>query len=139
MPVDKHDSDETFTLPPDPLVGVKGRIFKFRYNSGVNIFYGNFAFRQRYKKYETYQTLFSMEGLCLYPRDLGMGSKVQNSTFSEHGHVAYQIKENHECSNMVPNILPADPYPTTPSPTLGIGVTWSKVNFFRTWSRHISN
>ena len=37
-----------------------------------------------------------------------MGSKVQNSTFSEDGHVAYQIKENHECSNMVPNILLAD-------------------------------
>ena len=37
-----------------------------------------------------------------------MGSKVQNSTFSKHGHVAYQIKENHECSNMVPNILLAD-------------------------------
>ena len=42
------------------------------------------------------------------PPDLGMGSKVQNSTFSEHGHVAYQIKENHECSNMVPNILLED-------------------------------
>ena len=25
-----------------------------------------------------------------------MGSKGQNSTLSEHGHVAYQIKENHE-------------------------------------------
>ena len=49
-----------------------------------------------------------MEGLCLYPWDLGMGSKVQNSTFSEHGHVAYQLKEKHECSNMVPNILLAD-------------------------------
>ena len=44
-----------------------------------------------------------------------MGSKVQNSTFSEHGHVAYQIKENHECSNMVPNILLADTL------TLGMG------------------
>ena len=53
-----------------------------------------------------------MEGLCLYPRDLGMGSKVQNSNFSD---VAYQIKENHECSNMVPNILLADTL------TLGIG------------------
>ena len=42
------------------------------------------------------------------PRDLGVGSKVQNSTFSEHGHVAYQIKENHKCSNMVTNILLAD-------------------------------
>ena len=116
VPVDKHDSDETFSPPPDPLVGVKGRIFKFRYNSvRCQYFYGNFAFRQRYKKYETYQTWFSMEGLCLYPRDLGMGSKVQNSTFSEHGHVAYQIIENHECRNMVPNILLADTL------TLGMG------------------
>ena len=44
-----------------------------------------------------------------------MGSKVQNSNFSEHGHVAYQIKENHECSSMVPNILLADTL------TLGMG------------------
>ena len=28
----------------------------------------------------------------------------QNSTFSEHAHVAYQIKWNHECSNMVAHI-----------------------------------
>ena len=40
---------------------------------------------------------------------LGMGLVGQNSTFSEHGHVAYQIKQNHECSNMVANILSADP------------------------------
>ena len=44
-----------------------------------------------------------------------MGSVGQNSPLSEHGHVVYQIKENHECSNMVPNILLAD------SPTLGMG------------------
>ena len=36
-----------------------------------------------------------------------MGSKGQNSTLSEHGYVAYQIKENQECSNMVANILPS--------------------------------
>ena len=30
------------------------------------------------------------------PGPLDMGSKDQNSTFSEHGHVAYQIKGNHE-------------------------------------------
>ena len=29
-----------------------------------------------------------------------MESKGQNSTFSEHGHVAYEIKWNHECSNI---------------------------------------
>ena len=47
-----------------------------------------------------------------------MGSKGQNSTFSQHGHVAYQIKDNHECSKVVANILPEDP----PTPTLGM---WS--------------
>ena len=41
--------------------------------------------------------------------DPGLGSNGQNSTFTEHGHVAYQIKENDKCSNMVANILPADP------------------------------
>ena len=30
----------------------------------------------------------------------------KNSTFSEHGHVAYQIKWKHKYSNMVANILP---------------------------------
>ena len=32
----------------------------------------------------------------------------QKSTFSDHVHVAYQIKGNHEFSNMVANILHAD-------------------------------
>ena len=52
-----------------------------------------------------------------------MGSKVQNLTFSEHGHVAYQIKENHECSNIVPNILLADTL------TLGMGQTGQNLPF----------
>ena len=40
---------------------------------------------------------------------LGMGSVGQNLTFSEHGNVAYEIKESHKkCSNKVANILPAD-------------------------------
>ena len=39
------------------------------------------------------------------------GSKGQNSTFSEYGHVAYKI---YTCSNMEANILPAEP------PTLGM-------------------
>ena len=48
---------------------------------------------------------------------LGLGSKGQSSTLSEHGHVAYQIKRNHECSNMVANILLADaPSPPPPPP-----------------------
>ena len=42
----------------------------------------------------------------------------QNSTSSEQGHVAYQIKRNHKCSNMVGNILPVDP----PANTGGLNV-----------------
>ena len=53
----------------------------------------------------------------LHPPTLGMGSVGQNSALLEHSHVAYQITGNHECSNMVANILPADPSPTT----LGMG------------------
>ena len=49
----------------------------------------------------------------------GWVSKDQNSTFSEHDHVAYQIKGNHQFNNMVANILPT--YPHAPTPTLGIG------------------
>ena len=40
-----------------------------------------------------------------------VGIKCQNSKFSEYGYLAYQIKRNHKCSNMVANILPADPLP----------------------------
>ena len=49
------------------------------------------------------------------PLTLRMGSVGKNSPLSEHGHGVYQIKENHECSNIVPNILLAD------SPTQGMG------------------
>ena len=52
-----------------------------------------------------------------------MRSVGQNSTFSEHANVAYQINENQECSNMVAKILTADcpPSPSTPLPqTLGM-------------------
>ena len=40
---------------------------------------------------------------------LGLWVKRSNSTVSEPGHIAYQIKGNHKCSNMVAHILPADP------------------------------
>ena len=47
--------------------------------------------------------------------------------FSEHGHVAYQNKENLKCSNMIATILPADPPPPDPDD----GVNRSKFNFCR--------
>ena len=37
-----------------------------------------------------------------------VGIKRSEFSFSEHGHVAYQIKENHECCNMVAKNLHAD-------------------------------
>ena len=40
-----------------------------------------------------------------------MGSKGQNSTLSEYSNVAYQIKGNDACSNMVATILPVAPSP----------------------------
>ena len=67
-----------------------------------------------------------------HPLTLWLGSNGQTSTFPEHGHVAYQIKENHEHSTMVANILPADPLPTlsTQPPDPVVGVKRSKFNFF---------
>ena len=53
-------------------------------------------------------------------------SKGQNSTFSEHGHVGYQIKLNHERSKIVANILPTDP---SPARTFGWGKKVKIQNF----------
>ena len=53
-----------------------------------------------------------------------LGDEVEEKNVSEYGHVAFQIKWNHECSNMVANILPADSPPPNSRP---------KFNFFRTW------
>ena len=65
-----------------------------------------------------------MEGLSLTAGvDLGEGS---NSTFSEHGHVAYQIKKNHKGSNYVAIILPA-----RPPPDPGYEVSRSKIQLFQ--------
>ena len=97
---------------PDPWGGVKGQIIKFHNNSAsCQYLYWNLC-RQRNNKYETYQTWFSIKGLCPTPWvDLGGRVKCSKLNFSEHGHVAYQITENTECNSMVANILPAVPYP----------------------------
>ena len=62
------------------------------------------------------------------PPTLGMGSIGQNSNFSEHGHVAYQIKGNHE-SQHGSKYVARRPIPTHPL-TLALG---SKFNF----SKHV--
>ena len=63
-----------------------------------------------------------------HPLTLGFGSKGHISTFAEHGHVAYHIKGNHECGNMISNILSVDP-PPPPPPDPRDGVIRSKVFF----------
>ena len=62
----------------------------------------------------------------------GLGSKGQNSTFSEHGHFAYQIKGNHEMQQHSSKYFARRPSPHPPT-TLGDGVKRFKFNFFRTW------
>ena len=51
----------------------------------------------------------------ILPTDPRPWGWVQNSTFLEYGHVAYQIKGNDACSSMVANILP-DPPPSLADP-----------------------
>ena len=63
------------------------------------------------------------------PPFFGMGLVGQNSTFSEHGNVAYQIKDNHERNNMVARKPP-------PPTTLGLGSVGKNSTFFR--NGHIS-
>ena len=60
------------------------------------------------------------------PTTLGDGVKSLYSTILEHGHVAYQTKENHKFSNMVANNLPADP--PAPQPW-GIGSKGHNLTF----------
>ena len=59
--------------------------------------------------------------------DPGDGVNSLRLNFSEYGHGAYQIKENHECSNMVANILPAYLLPQNPRDgTIGRNSTFSE-------------
>ena len=100
------------TAPSDPGDGVSRSKFKFFRKCSCCVS------NQRESRMQQHGLILPADPYPPHTPTLGMGSASQNSTFSEHGHVAYQNKENHECSNMVANILPADPQP----PTLGM---WS--------------
>ena len=85
----------------------------------------------------------TFRALILYPPPptRPRGSKGQNSIFSEYGHVAYHIEWNHECSNMVVNILPTDPRPMGWGQK-GLNSTFSEhghVAYRIKWSRECSN
>ena len=67
-----------------------------------------------------------------HPPDPAGGIKRSKFNFFRTCHVAYQIKWNHECSNMVANILSADPYSLLPQPPRPSGgVNRSKFSFFQ--------
>ena len=86
MPVIKHDTDQYFTQSPDSLGVVKGQIFKL---SQLSIFLLKFSMHTEVhtKRY------FSLKSWVPPPEwTYGVWVKGQNSLFSEHGHVAYQIK-----------------------------------------------
>ena len=61
-----------------------------------------------------------------HPDHLGCVVKMTKSTFSERGHVAYQIKANDACSNMVANTCPQTPPPPTNPGSKGRNSTFSE-------------
>ena len=68
---------------------------------------------------------FQFEGLGLSPLSgLRRWDGGENETFSEYGHVAYQIRADDAGSNMVANILSTD----TPS-TQGVGSKGQTISF----------
>ena len=123
--------------PPDPIGGVKGQIFKFPNNSvSCQYFFMEISHADRGTINMKHIKRDFRSKACVLTLwvNLVVGVKRSKFNFSEHGHVAYQIKENRECSNIVANILPADP----PYPDPGDVVNRSKSNFFRTWSCCVS-
>ena len=66
--------------------------------------------------------------LLSIPLTLGLGSEGQNKTYSEHGRVAYQIKEKYKCGNTEANIL-SQTTPSQPAANPGDGDYWSKFTF----------
>ena len=98
--------------PPPPPPGQKVKIQLFQNMVMLHIKFTHAA---------TWKQIF-------YPQNPRPWGWCQNSFFSEYLHVAYKIKWNHVCSNMVANIL----LPTT----LWVG---SKFNIFRTISDYMES
>ena len=105
LPVHKHGSVKLLPHPLSPHIrghpltphkGSKVKYSNFAITKAiVNIFCWNFECRQSCNRYET---------LAWRPGSEPLGwTKIY--TFSEDGHVAYQIKADDACSNMVANIF----------------------------------
>ena len=112
-----------YILPaaPPPILGM---------GSGQNSFFvqnidmWHIEFKRITNAAAWWQIVYSQNPLP--PPALDMESIGQNSSSSENGHFAYQNKENHECTNMLANSLPAD----TPLSTLMMG-TVGQNSFFQ--------
>ena len=96
----QHGSNYFACRPSNPWVGIKSEqiqlfseycpvIYQIKGNGACSIIAAN-IFSCRPTLYLT----------------LGVELKGHNSTLPENGNVAYQIKCNHECSNMLANIVP---------------------------------
>ena len=72
------------------------------------------------------------------PSTLGMGSIGQISTFSEHGHDAYQIKRNHEMQQYGSIYFACRPPPLSPK-TLGMGSKGQNSTFQNMDTLHIKS
>ena len=88
--------------PPPPYTRVKTQLFQKKIILHIKL--------KGITNAATWSQIFYLQ--TPHPPDPGVGVKDQNSTFAEHGHVANQIQGNHECSNIVANILPADTPPS---------------------------
>ena len=108
---------------PDPGAGVKIQLYQ-------NMVIVHIKLKGIMNAATWYQIFFSRRPPP--PTALGDGFKRSKIKFSEDGHIAYQIQGNHECSNIVANILPADPPPPPYPPTLGVG----SIGQYSTFSEH---
>ena len=82
VPVDKHDSDKKIPNPPDPLGGVKGRIFKFRYNSESCHYFTEISHSYRGTKIRNISNvIFDRRPVSVPLRLRGWGQKVKIQLF----------------------------------------------------------
>ena len=71
-------------------------------------------------------------------RPWGRGQNVKIQPFLKHGHVAYQIKGNLKCSNMVAVFCPqTSTDPSLPTPTLGVR-SKGQISFFFSEHGHVA-
>ena len=120
------------TLPTDPHTSPSERVPRSKF-----IFFQTWSCcisnKRNHKMQQHGSKCFALRARQ-YPR--GWGLKGQNSSFSEHGHIAYQIKANHKMQQHGSKHFAHIP-PSTLRPW--IMVYRSKSKFFRTCSCCISD